>query len=394
MKQPPGYVDPSRPSFVCKLNKALYGLRQAPRAWYALFSSHLQQLGFRNSLADTSLFILAQGSDITYVLIYVDDIIVTGNNSVFISTLLAQLQTKFAIKDLGNLHYFLGIEVLKDSNGLFLTQHKYALEVLTKAGMLDCKPSLSPSSTKSSSAMDDSASFHDANLYRSIVGSLQYLTITKPELSHAVNYVCQFMHSPTQSHFASVKRILRYVKGTLHQGLCFTPSSLFMTAFCDADWAGNQFDRRSTSGFCVFLGDNIISWSAKKQHTVARSSTEAEYRALAQTTAELMWLQQLLKDLCVSLDGVPVIFCDNLSAIALASNPIFHARTKHIEVDYHFIREKVLAKQVCVQHVSSEAQTADVFTKPLSVARFQHLTSKLMVKPLPLSLRGAVSQAH
>lgn len=135
MRQPLGYVDPQRPQFVCKLHKALYGLRQAPRAWYALFSSYLQHLGFHNSLADTSLFVLAKGSDITYVLIYVDDIIVTGSNPEFISTFLPQLQTKFALKDLGDLHYFLGIEVHKDSIGLFLTQHKYALELLSKAGI-------------------------------------------------------------------------------------------------------------------------------------------------------------------------------------------------------------------------------------------------------------------
>lgn len=393
MKQPPGYIDPQRPQYVCKLHKALYGLRQAPRAWYALFSTHLQSLGFHNSLADTSLFVLSQDSDITYVLIYVDDIIVTGNNSTFITTLLSQLQTNFALKDLGDLHYFLGIEVLKTSNGLILTQHKYALDLLLKAGMTDCKPSLSPSSVKPST-VDDSIPFLDVQFYRSIVGSLQYLTITKPEISHAVNYVCQFMHAPSQSHFAAVKRILRYIKGSLDQGLYFTPSSLFLTAFCDADWAGDHLDRKSTSGFCVFLGDNLISWSAKKQGTVSRSSTEAEYRALAHTTAELMWLLQLITDLHISLEGVPVIFCDNLSAIALASNPVFHARTKHIEVDYHFIREKVLTKQVCIHHVGSEAQTADIFTKPVSVARFQSLASKLMVKSIPMSLQGAISKAH
>lgn len=202
------------------------------------------------------------------------------------------------------------------------------------------------------------------------------------------------MHAPSHTHFAAVKRILRYVKGSLDQGLYFTPSSLCLTAFCDADWDGDQLDRRSTSGFCVFLGGNLVSWSAKKQPTVSRSSTEAEYRSLAQVTVELLWLCQLLQDLHVPLDSIPVVFCDNMSAIALASNPIFHARTKHIEVDYHFIREKVLSKQVDVQHVSSASQTADIFTKPVSVARFQYLASKLMVKSLPLSLRGAISKAH
>ncbi|KAL6980807.1 hypothetical protein U1Q18_052677 [Sarracenia purpurea var. burkii] len=228
--------------------------------------------------------------------------------------------------------------------------------------------------------------FADVNFYRSIVGSLQYLTLTKPEISHAVNHVCQYMHRPTEGNFASVKRILRYAKGSLYQGLHFTPSDFFVTAFCDADWAGDSSDRRSTSGFYVFMGSNLLSWSAKKQPTVARSSTEAEYRTLAHTTAELLWLQQIFSDLTISLPSSPLVLCDNISAIALASNPVFHARTKHIEVDYHFIHEKVLSKQIAVQYISSDNQLTDLFTKALPRIRFQSLASKLMpnsCSPLP-----------
>lgn len=235
MTQPPRYKDPSRPSYVCKLHKALYGLKQAPKVWYALFSSHLTTLGFHNSLSNTSLFVKAHGSDLTYVLIYVDDIIVNGNNSSFISFFLDQLKSKFTLKDLGDLHYFLGIEVFRDTSNLFLTQKKYDLELLTKAGMVDCKPSLSPYSTKPVASPASSTPFSNVQLYRSIVASLQYLTLTKLEISHAVNSVCQFMHALTHSNFDAVKRILRYVKGSLHQGLHFSQSSLFLTANCDAD---------------------------------------------------------------------------------------------------------------------------------------------------------------
>lgn len=225
-----------------------------------------------------------------------------------------------------------------------------------------------------------------------MVGSVQYLTLTRPEIAFAVIVACQHMHQPKESNYIAVKRILRYLKGSLHQGLCFVPGPLHLTAFSDADWAGDHQDRRSTTGFCVYLGSNLISWCAKKQHTVARSSTEAEYRALAQTAADITWLHQLLLDLGITPALPHLIWCDNQSAIALASNPIFHARTKHAEVDYHFIREKFLSKMISVQHVGTLGQTADIFTKALSADRLQFLKHKLMVVDTPMSLRGAVSK--
>ncbi|KAH7839971.1 hypothetical protein Vadar_010790 [Vaccinium darrowii] len=194
------------------------------------------------------------------------------------------------------------------------------------------------------------------------------------------------MHAPTAAHFVLVKRILRYIKGTITHGLHFTPSPLVLTAYADADWAGDSTDRRSTTGFCIFLGSNLVSWCAKKQATVARSSTEAEYRALAQCTTDIVWLHQLLTELQVASHTPYVLWCDNSSAIALAHNPVFHARTKHIEVDYHFIREKVVDKLVQVLHVGTAAQLADIFTKPLSVARFLFLKGKLMIGASPSSV--------
>lgn len=234
----------------------------------------------------------------------------------------------------------------------------------------------------------------DPHWYKSVVGSLRYLTLTRPEIAFSVNLACQHMHDPRESHFVAVKRILRYIKGTLHQGLMFVPGSLKLTAYSDADWAGDQITRRSTTGFCLYLGPNLISWCAKKQHTVARSSTEVEYRALAQCTTELTWVHQLLVDLHVPPQVPHTLWCDNQSAIALASNPIFHARSKHVEVDYHFIREKVLSKVISVQYVDSKSQIADRFTKSLPVASFNDLKLKLMVFDTPMSLRGTVKQTH
>lgn len=393
MKQPLGYKDPAHPNFVCKLNKALYGLRQAPRAWFSMFSGFLLQQGFIHSKADASLFTKKTEKGVTLVLVYVDDILATGSDKMYISELIQVLGQKFVMKDLGSLSYFLGIEVLNHGSSLILSQTKYATDLLSKAGMQDCKPSPSPSSSKPAVFYPD-PEFLDPHWFRTVVGSLQYLTLTKPEISFAVNLACQHMHKPHYSHFVAVKRILRYIKGSLQEGLHFVPSPLQLTAFSDADWAGDHLDRRSTSGYCLYLGSNLVSWCAKKQHTVARSSTEAEYRALAQAAADISWVQQLLVELYVPLALPHVVWCDNISAVALASNPIFHAWTKHVEVDYHFIREKVLSKQIQVQHVGTLEQIANIFTKSLSVARFLFLKAKFRVFPTPMSLQGAVKQGH
>ena len=194
------------------------------------------------------------------------------------------------------------------------------------------------------------------------------------------------MHAPTASHMTTVKQILRFLKGTIKYGLLFRPGPFSLQAFCDADWAGSPYDRRSTSGFCVFLGPNPMSWSSKKQPTVARSSTEAEYRCLAQTAAEVTWLCSLLRDLHIPLSSIPLIWCDNVSAISLTFNPVFHAQTKHIEIDYHFVREKVTQKQLEVRFISTLDQLVDIFTKGLHAGRVRDLQAKLRVRPRPHQL--------
>ncbi|KAL0540025.1 hypothetical protein IC582_024253 [Cucumis melo] len=198
--------------------------------------------------------------------------------------------------------------------------------------------------------------FNDPSLYRRLVGSLQYLTFTRPDIAFSVNRVSQFMHKPTVIHFSAIKRILRYLRG-------------------------DTSDRRSTSGFIAFLGSNPISWSSKKQSTVSCSSTEAEYCSLATTTANLYWIRQLLCDLHVSLKTSPTLWCDNVSAISLAHNPVFHARTKHIEIYYHFVREKVLCKDIFIHYISSNNQLADILTKPLLSPIFLHFRDKLLTQP-------------
>ena len=337
MEQPPGYVDSKLPTHVCKLQKALYGLKQAPRAWFERFTSNLHTIGFTPSLADPSLFMYRKEDTVLFLLLYVDDIIVTGNSSTAIQALLHQLSTEFDIKDLGPLKFFLGLKIDYNASGFFVHQQKYASDLLAKFNMATCKPCSTPFVSLSRLRKDDGLPLSDPTPFRSMVGGLQYLTFTRPDLSFAVNHICQFMHQPTDQHLVAAKRILRYVQGSLNHGLTFRPGPLQLTAFTDSDWAGDPMDRRSTTGLIVFLGHNPIMWQSKKQPTVSRSSTEAEYRALANCTADLAWVRMVLKDLGIFLRCPPTIWCDNLSALALASNPVFHARTKHVEVDYHFI---------------------------------------------------------
>ncbi|XP_019168035.1 PREDICTED: uncharacterized protein LOC109163785 [Ipomoea nil] len=268
MRQPPGYEDQSRPDDVCLLQRSLYGLKQAPRAWFNRLHAFLVSVGFSPSKNDVSLFIYTRASICLYLLVYVDDILVMGSDASCVTRLLTDLASEFKIRDMGAPSFFLGIETVSKDGGLFLSQQRYMRDILSRAGMVDCKPLATP--------------------YRSLAGALQYLTVTRPDLSFAVNRVCQHMHSPTTEHWAMLKRVLRYVKGTLHFGLFIRPSSsVAVHAFSDSDWAGDPTDRKSTSGFAVFLGGNLISWSCRKQRTVARSSTKAEYKALADVSAKV-----------------------------------------------------------------------------------------------------------
>ena len=379
MAQPPGFADPLHPQSVCRLHKSLYGLKQAPRAWNERFTSFLPSLGFAHTYADSSLFVKNITGGVVILLVYVDDIIITGSNSGEIHAIIHSLAAEFEITDLGSLHFFLGIQISRCHDTLFLSQSKYIHELLLKTKMLDAKPCTTPCLPYQRLSKDDGAPFDNPTLYRSLVGALQYLTFTRPDIAFSVHQVCQFMQTPMLAHFTAVKRILRYLKGTINFGLSYHRGSLDLKAFSDADWAGDPNDRRSTTGLVVFIGSNPISWSSKKQHTVSRSSTEAEYRALSSTSAEIDWIKQLLVFLCVPIDQPPVLFCDNLSAIALSFNPIQHQKTKHIEIDVHFVRERVANNQLHVQFVSSSEQFADILTKGLSTSLFHTHCNNLML---------------
>ncbi|GKC58026.1 ribonuclease H-like domain-containing protein, partial [Tanacetum coccineum] len=334
MHQPPGFVDPTHPHLVCLLQKSLYGFKQAPQAWFQRFASYATHGGFQHSRTDSYLFIFQQGNDISYLLIYVDDIILTA---------------EFSMTDLSPLNYFLGISAQRTSSGLFLSQTKYAPEVLERADMMNCNPCKTPADTDSKLGPDGDPVF-DPTLYRSLVGSLPYLTFTHPDLSYTVQQII---------------------------------------AYFDADWAGYPTTRRFTSGYCVFLGDNLITWSSKCQHVTSCSSAEAEYRSVANAVAETAWVRNLLRELLVLLRTATLVYCDNVSAFYLSCNPVQHQRTKHIETDIHFFRDFVATGHVRVLHVPSRYQFADIFTKGLLSPLFAEFRSNLSIRPPPAPTAGA-----
>ncbi|KAI0526984.1 hypothetical protein KFK09_002580 [Dendrobium nobile] len=378
MRQPKGFEDIQFLKHVCKLRKSIYGLKQSPRQWFHKLTKFLQHLGFQFSTADPSLLIFNRDNIKVFILIYVDDILITGNNTAKMTEILQHLRSKFSLKQLGDISLYLGIQVIKNTSGYFLSQPHYAQNLLQIAGFADCKPSPSPASLRTSRKQDDQP-YSDSTLFRKLAGSLQYMSITRPDIAFATNSICQQMHHPRNSDFQALKRLLRYLKGTLSFGLPIKTGSLRLQSYTDADWAADSHDRKSISGFCTFLGPNLISWSVKKHNTVARSSTEAEYRSLSSAMSDVLWIRRLAQDLGIAQTSPTIIHCDNTSAVALANNPIFHARTKHIEIDHHFINGRIQQGNIGIAHISTMDQLADILTKSLPIGRFLHLRSKLTI---------------
>ncbi|GJY67494.1 ribonuclease H-like domain-containing protein [Tanacetum coccineum] len=297
--------------------------------------------------------------------------------------IISSLHKEFDMTYLGALNYFLGISVTRDARGMFLSQNKYTMELLERAHMSNCNSTRTPVDTESKLGSDGDP-VSDSTLYRSLAGGLQYLTFTRPDISYALQQICLHMHDPREPHLAALKRDLRYVHGTLDHGLQLHVSSTSqLNAYTDVDWAGCYVTRRSTSGYCVFLGDNLLSWSAKLQVTLSRSSTEAEYCGVANVVAETAWIRNLLRELHNPLFTATLVYCDNVSAVYMSTNPVQRQRTKHIEIDIHFVRDMVARGQVCVLHVPSRYQYADIFTKGLPSALFEEFCTGLSVRSSP-----------
>ncbi|XP_070054266.1 uncharacterized mitochondrial protein AtMg00810-like [Nicotiana tomentosiformis] len=326
--------------------------------------------------------------DSFYILV-VERYLITGSNGTLVNEAKNTLHKNFKMKDLGELKYFLGIEMMRFDKGILLNQRKYALELISESGLSGAKPTSSPleqnlkltaiNYDKHMQQTGDNE-LQDIESYQRLIGKLIYLTITRPDICFAVQLSSQFMQHPKQSHLEAAMRDVRYIKRSPGMGVFLKKGRITrVTAYCDSDWAACPNTRRSVTGYVIKLGESLVSWKSKKQQTVSRSSAEAEYRSMAVVTAEVVWLVGLMKELNIEVEEPLKLFCDSKAAMQIAANPIYHERTKHIEIDCHFVREKMKEGLIAAEYVSTKEQVADIMTKSLSVAQHHPLISKLGV---------------
>jgi hypothetical protein len=355
---------------VCRFRKSLYGLKQSPRAWFTRFSEVILSMEFVRCHSDHTCFIRRRSDGRCIILlVYVDDIILTGDDTPGIAHVKQSLGKVFYVKDLSTLKYFLGIEVAHSRHGISLSQRKYTLDLLQDTGMLGCRPTSTPMDPNLKLSVEFGELLSNPSMYQRLVGRLIYLTNTRPDLTFAVSVVSQFRYAPCTSHLDAVHHILRYVKTSPGFGLFYSAGHQSgLSCFTDADYVGSQTNRHSTTGLSTFYRNHLILWKSNKQAVVSRSSAEAEYRAMAQGTCEILWLRSICNELGFMETDSFQLFCDNKFAIMLALDSVLHERSKHIEVDIHFIWEKVRSGIIILSFVPSSEQTANVFTKPVGLS--------------------------
>ncbi|KAK9073356.1 hypothetical protein SSX86_007680 [Deinandra increscens subsp. villosa] len=377
VKQPPGFEDPHHPNKVCKLIKALYGLKQAPRTWYETLSNYLLENGYRRGAIDKTLFVKTVGNDMLMVQIYVDDIIFGSSNIVLCKEFETLMQSKFEMSSMGELTFFLGLQVKQTADGIFLNQSKYIQDMLKRFDMLTCSSAKTPISTSHKLTNDLSGKPVDVHLYRAMIGSLMYLTASRPDIMFSVCLCARYQSSPKESHMLAVKRIFKYLKGQPKLGLWYPKNSDFsFKAFTDSDYGGCDIDKKSTSGGCQFLGERLVSWQCKKQTCVSTSTAEAEYIAASSCCSQVLWIQNQMLDYGITFMETPIL-ADNNSAISIINNPVKHSKTKHIDIRYHFIRDCAEKHLIKLFKVHTDHQLADLFTKAFDEARFFYLITAI-----------------
>jgi hypothetical protein len=392
VEQPEGFENEISANKVYLLKKALYGLKQAPRAWYSRLDEFLLSLGFEKSLNEATLYVKKVEDHILIVSVYVDDLLITGNMEKMVAEFKMKMKNKFEMNELGLLSYFLGMEIMQSKLRCFLCQRNFTMKLLKKFAMENCKPVSTPMVAGQKLMKDDTAPKADGRMYRSLIGSLLYLTATRPDIVFTVNYLSRFMQNPSQNHYVAAKRVLRYLRGTQDFGMVFDKlETVKLVGYCDSDWAGSDEDMMSTSGYCFSMGGSVFCWNSKKQSVVAHSTAEAEYIAAYVAAKQLVWLRKMMEDLnFVQLEPTE-LFCDNMSAIAISKNSVFHDRTKHMKIKFHAIRQFQLEGELEMKYCCSKEQFADLFTKSLAKERFEELRE--MIGMSRLESRGSVENA-
>jgi hypothetical protein len=379
VEQPLGFEDSEYPSHVYKLSKALYELKQAPRAWLECLRHFLITNGFKVGKANPTLFTKTIVKDLFICQIYVDDIIFGSTNKSYCEEFSRIMIHKFKMSMMGELKYFLGFQIKELQEGTFISQTKYIQDILKKFGMKNAKPVKTPMGTNGHLDLDTGGKSVDQKVYRSMIGSLLYLCASRPYIMLSVCMCARFQTNPKEVHLRAMKRIMRYLVYTPKFGLWYPKGSTFdLTGYSDADYARCKIDRKSTSGTCQFLGRSLVSWALKKQNSIALSIAEAEYIAAGHCCAQLLWMRQTLRDYDYKLSKVPLL-CDNESAIRMADNPVEHSRTKHIDILYHFLRDHQQKGDIEIAYVSTHNQLVDIFTKPLDEKIFSKLRNELNI---------------
>jgi hypothetical protein len=379
IEQPKGYEVKGSEDKVYKLHKALYGLKQAPRAWFSRMENYFINEGFDKCPNEQTLFTKrSKEGKMLIASVYVDDLIYTGDDEEMISSFKCSMMQVFEMTDLGKMKFFLGIEVSQQGDGIFICQKKYALEILKRFGMIESHEVNSPIVPGSKLSKDADGVAVDESFYKQIIGSLMYLTSTRPDLVYSVSLISRYMARPTDLHLQAAKRILRYLKGTFDYGIMYKKrSSNDLIAYTDSDYAGDLNDRNSTSGYIFLFSSGAVSWLSKKQPIVTLSTTEAEFVAAAGCASQVVWMRRVLNQLGHVQKKSTIVMCDNSSIIKLSNNPVMHGRSKHIDVRFHFLRELVNDGIIELLHCGTEEQTADIMTKPLKLESFHKFRSQM-----------------
>ncbi|KAI3700454.1 hypothetical protein L2E82_45084 [Cichorium intybus] len=377
VEQPPGFESKTHPNHCYVLDKAVYGLKQAPRAWYETLTKFLKESKFKQGSVDPTLFRKKVGSHLMLVQIYVDDIIFGYTDPNLSKDFEKLMKSKFQMSMMGKINFFLGLQIKQSKEGIFINQQKYTKSLLERFGMTNCSKAKVPlpAGTKLNPSLDKPKT--DIQQYRSMIGSLLYLTASRPDIMFAVCNCARYQADPREPHLAAVKTIFRYLHGTVAYGLWYPANSgFYIQAYSDSDLGGCSIDHKSTSGGCQFLDGKLISWQSKKQTCVSISTAEAEYVAAAACTSQIIWIQSQLKDYAINMRKIP-LFCDSQSAIRICHNPVQHSKTKHIALRYHFIKSHVEEGNIEVHFVHTIEQLADIFTKALNEEAFTRIVRGL-----------------